>query len=278
MKHCHLSIMCNELIFLKQKLNFLYENFDQIIFVDYDILNKQNSTDGSIEYLENFDDPENKLHLIKFTENDNREITNFRGVSMIEKRKMFAKGSLIINDDIDFIWSTDMDEFFDKKLISIVEDEFNNDSQLATLNIPHYIFVYNQYNIFKGESINGSSYICPPRITKHVKGKIYGHCNFQNNGKCVKCEKEFIYHFAWVGVNRIKHKNQIYNQSNNERKREIGESFLKKYLMHLINNKKTIDIFHTNLDLNMKSIEFNQVDKIPEYINIEEMISELNSI
>ena len=62
MKHCHLSIMCNELIFLKQKLNFLYENFDQIIFVDYDILNKQNSTDGSIEYLENFDDPENKLH------------------------------------------------------------------------------------------------------------------------------------------------------------------------------------------------------------------------
>ena len=34
MKHCHISIISNELPFLKRKLPFLYKNFDQIIFVD----------------------------------------------------------------------------------------------------------------------------------------------------------------------------------------------------------------------------------------------------
>ena len=46
MKHCHISILCNELPFLKEKLPYLYEHFEQLIFVDYNIITKGNSTDG----------------------------------------------------------------------------------------------------------------------------------------------------------------------------------------------------------------------------------------
>jgi len=272
MKHCHILIICNELIFLKQKLNFLYKNFDQIIFIDYDILNNCNSKDGSLEYIENFNDTENKIVLIKFNSNDLNNIKSFNGVSMIEKRKMFAKGSIYVNDDIDIIWATDMDEFFDKKLINIVENEYINDIDLVTINIPHYIFVYNQFNIFSGENLDDTTYVCPPRITKHFKNKIYGHCNFETYGKTIKCNKEFIYHFAWVGFERIKFKNLIYKKKNNIK----GLNFTRKYSALLNKKKKIINICHPNKNVKMKSIQYNK--KYPDYINIEEMINELNKI
>ena len=131
--------MCNELPFLKQKLNFLYNNFSQIIFIDYDILNNCNSKDGSIEYIESFDDIENKLILIKdFNPN---KIISFNGVSVIEKQKMFAEASKHIINDIDIIWATDLDEFFNKELIGSVENLYKNDSKLVSIDIPHLIFV-----------------------------------------------------------------------------------------------------------------------------------------
>ena len=276
MKHCHISIMSNELIFLKQKLQFLYDNFEQIIFIDYDILNTCNSKDGSIDYIQNFDDKDNKITLIKFNENDLKSITNYNGVSMVEKRKMFAKGSNYINDDIDIVWATDMDEFFDKKLISMVEDEFKQDSNLITLDFPEYTFVYNQYNIFKGKEINNSSYICPPRITRHSKNKIYGHCNFQDYGKTKKCEKEFIYHFAWIGYNRTNFKLKIYNRNNDSIKKKINDKFLNMYYKSLIKKEKYINISHPNLDLKMCSVKFD--NKIPEYIDNLKMVNELNKL
>ena len=163
-----------------------------------------------------------------------KQLLTINGGSMIEKRKMFAKGSHYINDDIDIVWATDMDEFFDKNLKNIVENEFEQDTNLITLDFPEYTFVYNQYNILKGEEINNSSYICPARITRHFKNKIYGHCNFDSYGKTKKCEKEFIYHFAWIGYNRNKFKLNIYNRNNDSEKKRINDIFLNVYYKSLI--------------------------------------------
>jgi len=276
MKHCHISIICNELPFLKQKLPFLYEHFEQIIFIDYNIYNKCNSTDGTIEYIENFYDPTNKITLIKFTESNLKQINNFNGVSMIEKQKMFALGSKYIKDEINIIWATDMDEFFNNNLIKIVENEFTKDDKLITIDIPEMMFVYNQFNIFKGEEKDNSTYVCPARITKHFKNKIYGHCNFSSYGKTIKCNKEYIYHFAWVGVNRVKFKSNIYNKSNNSEKNKINEIFLKIYLDNLKENNKYINIYHTNKDLKFKSIKYTS-ELYPKYIDINTLINELNS-
>tara|TARA_B110000046_G_scaffold181916_1_gene214959 strand:+ start:443 stop:808 length:366 start_codon:yes stop_codon:yes gene_type:complete len=114
-----------ELIFLKKKLPFLYKFFEQIIFIDYDICNNTNSNDGSIEYIENFNDPENKIILIK--DFYNKDISGFNGVSMIEKQKMFSVGSKYIKDYIDVIWATDADEFFDYDLINEIDNLYKTD-------------------------------------------------------------------------------------------------------------------------------------------------------
>ena len=64
MKHCIINLPYNDLIFLKHKLPFYYKYFSQIIFVDYDIVYGGNSNDGSIEYIKNYNDPENKIILL----------------------------------------------------------------------------------------------------------------------------------------------------------------------------------------------------------------------
>ena len=58
MKHCHFSILYNELPFLKQKLPFLYDNFDQVIFYDLNVCTHQPhfSTDGCHEFIKDFPD------------------------------------------------------------------------------------------------------------------------------------------------------------------------------------------------------------------------------
>ena len=77
--------MCNELVFLKYKLPFMYDNFDQLIFVDYDLTRKCGSTDGSIEFLKSYPDPSNKIYIV---DNFNPDIiTSYRGCSFIEKKK-----------------------------------------------------------------------------------------------------------------------------------------------------------------------------------------------
>lgn len=264
MKHCHISIMCNEISFLKQKLNFLYNNFDQLIFVDYNIVKKCNSTDGSIEFIENFNDINNKIKLIKNF--DPSKIKIFRGESFIDKQKMFAEASKYVNDDIDIVWATDLDEFFHKELIKKVEDIYINDETIISIDIPHRIFAYNQYNVFDKNNF----YICP-RITRHKKNFIYGHCDFQKYGKTIKLPNECYYHFAFVGYNRCKMKYNLYtNRLFNHNK------WLEIYLDNLKNNKKYVSLPHSNLQLKLFTTRYE--GEYPDYMNVDSMVKELNFI
>lgn len=266
MKHCHVNLCCNELPFLKQKLPFLYKFFDQIIIIDYDILNNCNSKDGSIEYINNFNDYENKITLL--TKFDFNNITNYNGVSMIEKQKMFAYCSKFINDTIDIIWATDLDEFFNSNLINIIENKYHKDPNLISIDVPHKIFCYNQYNIF---NYNRLFYI-KPRITKHFKNKIYGHCNFETYGKTLKLEKYFLYHFSYVGYHRCKHKLILFNTKTTSK--HMQNEWLTIYFNHLKNNDKYVNLVHPGN--RCKTIKYN--NSYPDYINMDEMIKDLNII
>ena len=94
---------------------------------------------------------------------------------------MFAAASKYVYDNIDIVWATDLDEFFEKDLINEVENIYLNDTQLVSIDLPHKIFAYNQYNIY-----NKNDFYIKPRITKHKKGFLYGHCNFETYGKTIK--------------------------------------------------------------------------------------------
>lgn len=265
LKNCYFNLLCNELPFLKQKLNFIYEYFDQIIFIDYDILNKCNSKDGSIEFIENFKDESNKITLLKDFNLD--AINEFYGYSVIEKQKMFAYGSKYINDDIDLLWATDLDEFFDIELINVVENKYLENENLISVNIPHINLVYNQYNQFKYDQL----FYIVPRVTRHYKNKIYGHCNFAEYGYTLNLTNIFLYHFSYVGYKRCLHKISLYNSKNNYHQQD---SWLKIYLDNLKNNNKYININHAG-SVNINSCEYN--GRLPDYINCDEMINELNN-
>jgi hypothetical protein len=253
--------MSNELIFLKNKLPFLYDNFNQLIFVDYNIKTKSNSIDGSIEFIESFNDPDKKIILIKDFKPG--EIKKFRGEGFVEKQKMFSAASQMIRDDIDVIWATDMDEFFNRELISKVENLYLSNENIVSIDLPHLVFIYNQFNFF-----NKKDFFIRPRITRHKKGFTYGHCDFHKYGKTVKLENDYIYHYAFVGLNRLKFKNSIYASNN----KEIEE----KYLTSLINGEKYVKIRHPNPDLNLISKIYER--EHPPYLDVEKLCKELNEL
>lgn len=259
MKHCHLSIMSNELTFLKRKLPFLYENFDQIILVDYDMINKCNSTDGTIEYVENFDDKENKITLIKFQRKT--EVIEYKGQGFTEKRKMFGYGSKYVNDDIDIVWATDMDEFFEKYLIEKVEEEFKKDGELQTIDLPHRVFIFNEHNFFDIDDF----YIAP-RITKHKKGFVYGHCDFDRYGKTITLEDEFLFHYAFVGYKRCMNKQTLYEK--------VDTRWFSSYSLSLSQGDKHVSLRHPANHKRLHSKPY--LGSHPEYLDVSKMCEELN--
>jgi hypothetical protein len=261
MKHCHISIMCNELPFLKYKLPFLYKHFRQLIFVDYNIHDKCNSNDGTIEYIENFNDIDKKITLIKDFNPSN--VSEYYGVSVVEKRKMFAKASKYVYDDIDIIWATDLDEFFEKELINKVENIYLNDTSIVSIDLPHKIFAYNQFNIF-----DTKDFYIKPRITKHKKGFIYGHCNFDTYGKTIKYSTQYLYHFAFIGYNRC------YFKFINIYKNLSMKRWLETYLKAIDKKEKYVTLYHPSVS---KLYTTPYDGNYPDYIDVDAMCKSLEN-
>ena len=265
MRHCHFSILYNEIAFLKQKLPFLYQHFDQLIFFDLNILNNTFSNDGSHEFIKEYPDPENKITLIE--ECDLSKVTEFCGNSFIEKRKMFAVGSKHVRDDIDFFWCTDMDEFFNTSLIKAVEENIG-DGQTAL--VPHIVFWKNEKWIGakkdkSGKLNEGKTPITWTRIAKHVPGNMYGHCTLQFQFQVKQIANELIYHFAFVGQERMKFKEKIYQSP------AMIFPFQENDKLEFISfNKASIKKYGHYYDGVIKNKY-----KIPEYINLPEMLKDL---
>lgn len=213
LKHCHFSILYNELPFLKQKLPFLYENFQQIIFYDLNVGKVPNhfSTDGSHEYISSYPDPERKITLIEKT--DMSDIVDYRGAGSVGKQKMFAVGSSYVDDDVDVFWCTDMDEFFHKTLIEKVEKIITERTDVSSIDLRHMCFWKNfSYKLCFANSDIMTLYA---RICRHKPGNIYGHCTIQSQfSKTLFLEEndELYYHYGWVGDARVRRKLRHYTE------------------------------------------------------------------
>lgn len=202
MKHCHFSILCDELPCLRQKVPFLYAHFDQLIFYDLNVVTHEFSTDGSHEYLRDFPDPEGKLTLIE--EPNARELRRHKG-------SMFKVGSKLVRDDIDVFWCTDMDEFFEESLIVKVEQALGAGLGNCIL-LPHLVFFHNERWVF-----------CPPaphtermplpwsRVARHRPGNHYRHCQIADQyAPAHLVQDETMWHFAYVGDAKMKFKTTVH--------------------------------------------------------------------
>lgn len=287
MKHCHFSILYNELPFLKQKLPFLYENFDQIIFYDLNVgtINPHPSTDGSHEYIKNYSDPEDKITLIKETDLSN--VTRYCGAGSIGKQKMFAVGSRYVSDDIDVFWCTDMDEFFHKSFIEKVESTLLNNPDVNSVDLRHKIYWKNfSYTLCDSESDVLTLF---SRVCRHKSGNIYSHCNIHNQfGKNVYLEEkdEVYYHFGWIGDARVRAKIKHYTEP------PTGNPGYKnmyaRYMKEVWNKYQTSDndickydeifgypMMHPNFLGIKKGIKKQDIRLLPSYVDYEELLRDL---
>ena len=205
MKQCHFSILYNELPFLKQKLPFLYEYFDQIIFYDLNVACEKPhfSTDGSHEYILDYPDPQKKISIVE--ETDLSKVTKYYGGSGIAKRKMFTLASQYVRDEVDVFWCTDMDEFFYPSLIKEVESTLSDHPAVNSINLKHYYF-WKDFDLILCDPTSDTGEL-PPRIARHKPGNIYGHCSLhQQYPKTKVLDSHQIYHFAWLGEERFSYK------------------------------------------------------------------------
>lgn len=228
MNHCHFSILYNELPFLKQKVPFLYENFDQLIFYDLNTFNDpyKFSNDGSHEFIKEYPDPENKITLI---ETKNLSKVNPLGKSNIIKRKMFSLGSEYIDPNMNFYWCTDMDEFFNSNLIKEVEEIYNRNPDIQSIEVDHFIF-WKDLDILICRDLKKLSEPFFSRIAIHHDGNKYGHCDIKTRYSKSKKAKENIYHFAFVGETRTTDKLFKYYSGTGPLYRSIWESDKRPYL------------------------------------------------
>jgi len=282
MRKCHFSILYNELPFLKQKMRFLYDHFEQLIFYDLNVgVNPHHhSTDGSFEYIKNYPDPENKITLIEKT--DLSDVIHYSGDSSIQKRKMFTVGSQYDWDDIDSFWCFDLDEFFHSNLFDQVDEIFSNPN-VNSVNIEHLIFVKNEKYIFAQP--NKITYPMYARIARHRKGRLYGHCTIHNDlPECynISSDENFIFHFAWVGRERVKFKldHYINEVTGVPRYRPLIKQWQEKFwnIFEQHENQITNELYnypymHPAQILSCGILRYN--DKLPDYINFEELMKDL---
>lgn len=289
LKHCHFSILYNELPFLKQKLPFLYENFQQIIFYDLNVGTKEPhfSTDGSHEFILNYPDPQNKITLID--KKDLSDVHSYCGAGSIGKQKMFSVGSRYVDDDVDVFWCTDMDEFFHKSFIGKVEDIFLNSSEVNSIDLRHKIYWKNfSYILCDQESDVMTLY---SRVCRHKPGNIYSHCNIHNQfGQNVYLEQddEVYYHFGWVGNGRVLNKFKHYTEpptGNPIHKRmydEYLDSVWNKYDSSNSNICEYGEIFgypmmHPNFLGVKKGIRKQDIKILPSYVDYDELLKDLEA-
>ena len=194
-------------------MDFLYENFDQLIFFDLCIHCNpmQHSSDGSWEFLQQYPDPEEKITLIDKL--DISDVVADNGASLVEKQKMFRVGSGYVDDDIDVFWCTDMDEFFNRSLIDKAETIFSEREDVISIRV-NLMTSWREKDIVldrpngwlaqRGRDIL-TGLQCPPRIVRHSPGTVYPHCQIQKLGKVFEIggNDEMLFHFAWVGDARV---------------------------------------------------------------------------
>jgi hypothetical protein len=253
--------------FLKQKMPFMYENFDQLIFFDLNISTKQFSTDGSHEYIKNYSDPDKKITLIE--ESNLSNVKGFFGAGSSFKQCMFAKGSKYVRDDIDVFWCTDLDEFFNKTLIAKVEKEFEN-PKVVSVKVPHLLFFKDHRYVYASTNAPYEFRNLPwPRIRRHKPGNIYPHCGAESipllKGEC-------LFHFSVVGRKRLAVK--------------MGHRQCNPFI-------NVFDKFN-NMDLNIKPEEVKYIGQVhgdykelglklnttplPDYIDLNQMLTDLGVV
>ena len=226
MKHCHFSLVYNDLPYLKQKLPFLYDNFDQLIFYDLSAFDGkyQYSQDGSHEFIKEYPDPEGKITLIELR-HGLQFVKELNGPTNRTKLKMATYANKFIKDNIDVFWTTDMDEFFNVYLMREVEYILDKYPEVNNIGTDHYLF-WNNFDTIMCEGTTKGAYPWKlNRIARHKPGRRYSHCDLQERYPKEYRAGNMIYHFSSVGKEKTLNKLFNFYSGTNEKYKDIWNEF-----------------------------------------------------
>jgi len=181
--------------FVKYSLQCIYPLNCEIIIID------GGSTDGTLEYIKDLKDEDNKIALIEGKWKDKTEQCN--------EYMRRAKGA--------WVWQLDSDEVYKKNdLTNTIE--FLGTTTENVLCIPIINFFRNLSTIV----VDGLWSTPPVRIFRHEKGNLYtGHrppTVKRSNGKILKSlgytlYTAIIYHYSHIGIDRVRKKAQYYSEN-----------------------------------------------------------------
>lgn len=275
MKHCIINLIYNEITFMKFKLPFYYKYFSQIIFVDYDILYHGTSDDGTLEFIKEFPDPENKIILLTdFNKiKDTISYTNDEIIGILEEELMMKYALKYVDINTNILWTIDLDEFFNHVLFDKVEKEYENDENLFSIDLYWKTFIYNQYNILEEpDRITGFYPLRIIKYNKNITEKYSTKYNLFNRGiGKTKLLDEYLYHFSYVGYKRCFNKLNMYNKCSTSK--HMQDDWLNQYMNHLKNNDKYVSLVHPGSRKSVSKYD----GPFPDGVNIDNMITELNS-
>lgn len=217
MKITYGIIVINGMPFIKHQLKLIYDHAYQIIICEggdniwNEINGYRRSTDGTIEYIKSFNDPQNKIKFIQKDWKNKNE--------MCHEYSKHATG--------DIIWHIDVDEFVDPNHIPFIKKQFIN-KRNQILSIPNFIMWGDTSTIVEASHNNKwvTNWFSFERIFRRCPGKWIhhipqrGYYDPQNQTvlpaptvgpDIFKSEGIFIYHFSYILPNSVKAKIKYYN-------------------------------------------------------------------
>lgn len=214
-----IMIVLNGMPFIKYSIKALYEYVKEIIIVEGCVKNCKfaanpdgSSTDGTVAFIKNYPDPENKIKLIQ---------------GMWEE-KCDMQDEALEKVTGDYVWLVDSDEIYKKKDIEAILQLLSNDSEITEVRIRGYSFWKDiNYYVQSDKFVHpvwafrrlfkfypGSTFIQhrPPRLMwpdgKYTdKGKIF--LADQSDELDIK-----MYHYCYTSPSQVRQKKIYYHNLN----------------------------------------------------------------
>lgn len=210
MKLSFCSIIFNEALTLEAHLEHLYPHAHQLIVCEGSIALLREiagaplrSDDGTLDLLNEFYDPDGKLHVIQHDWQD--------------KNQMAAAYARRCTGDL--IWHVDADEFYDDHALAAIPAEFD-DPQLLTLNVPMYVFWKSPDFVLADEQGN-DRWFRYARVLRRTPGMDVQHLpvrrifdgRIDDSGLRDPFDPRIAaYHYAWNDEARVRLKMRLYAQ------------------------------------------------------------------
>ena len=211
-KISYIIIVYNGMPYLKAALESIYESAHEVIIVEGPVslwVGKGNSTDGTIECIKSFPDPEKKIKLLQGSWPEKCEMQN---AALIR-----ATGS--------HAWLVDSDEIYKKSDIDTIKSILEKDPSIYQVKIPltHFWKNYNNVVDTKVEPRLSASRIFkidrPCYFTMHRPPTMFiGSLKKDTNElktierHCLEKKGVTIYHYSLIAIHQVKQKTALYKE------------------------------------------------------------------